>query len=117
MLHQDRCNRRVRVLDMRCSFFHSPECVFVLAETGALTVHAIFALCTHPVPAVWPTEARLAQTASIDVVAPCTVSTVAHTFTVLPISACSALLIAPEDRNTGRHTDRPQTESSSLYCS
>lgn len=96
---------------MRCSFFHSPECVFVLAETGALTVHAVFALCTHPVPAVWPTEARLAQTASVDVVAPCTVSTVTHTFTVLAIRSCSTLLVAPEDRNMGRHTDGPQTAS------
>lgn len=82
--------------------FHrmTAERVFVLAETGAFTVHAIFAQCTHPVPAVWPTEARLAQAASIDVVAACTISTVAHTFTVLAVSACSTLLIAPVTSET-----------------
>lgn len=75
--------------------------MFVLAETGALTVHAVFTGRTHPVPAVWPAEARLAQAASVDVVAARTVRTVTHTFTVLTVRACSTLLIAPEGRNTG----------------
>lgn len=83
---------------LACTFsFHwvATECVFVLAKTQALTVHAVFARCTHPVPAVWTTEARLAEAASIDVVAACAVSTVTHTFTVLTIRACSTLLITP----------------------
>lgn len=77
--------------------FHwvATECVFVLAETRAFTVHAVFAGCTHPVPAVRTAETRLAEAASIDVVAACAVSTVTHTFTVLTISARSTLLITP----------------------
>lgn len=85
--------------------------MFVLAEAGAFTVHAVFARCTHPVPAVWTTEARLTQAASIDVVAACTVSAVAHTFAVLTVSACSALLIAPEDSNTECGTDAQKNET------
>lgn len=77
---------------------HSPECVFVLTETRAFTVHAIFARLAHPVPAVWTTEARLTETASINVVAACTISTVTHTFTVLTIGACSTVLVTPEGR-------------------
>lgn len=86
----------------RAFSFHwvTAECVFLLAETGAFTVHAIFARCAHPVPAVGTTEARLAQAASINVVAACTISTVAHTFAVLTISACSTLLIAPVTSET-----------------
>lgn len=77
---------------------HSPECVFVLTETRAFTVHAIFARLAHPVPAVWTTEARLTETASINVVAACTISTVTHTFAVLTIGACSTVLVTPEGR-------------------
>lgn len=72
-----------------------PECVFVLTETRALTVHAIYAVWAHPVPAVRTAEARLAQTGSIDVVAARTVSTVAHAFTVLSVTTCSTLLLTP----------------------
>lgn len=71
------------------------ECVFVLAETRALTVHAIYAVWAHPVPAVRTAEARLAQTGSIDVVAARTVSTVAHAFAVLSVTTCSTLLLTP----------------------
>lgn len=41
--------------------FHwvATECVFVLTETCALTVHAVFAVSTHPVSALWTAEARL----------------------------------------------------------
>lgn len=44
---------------------------------------------------MWAAEARLAQAASIDVVAACTISTVTHTFAVLTVSPCSTLFIAP----------------------
>lgn len=105
LLPEQHCLREVfaQLLSLRWQLplTHLPECVFVLAETGALTVHAVFTGRTHPVPAVWPAEARLAQAASVDVVAACTVRTVTHTFTVLTVRACSTLLIAPEGRNTG----------------
>lgn len=79
--------------------------MFVLAETAAFTVHAVFARCAHPVPAVWPAEARLAQAASVDVVAARAVGTVAHTFTVLTIGACSTLLVTPEGSSTEGYID------------
>lgn len=70
--------------------------MFVLAEARTLAVHAVFAVCAHPLSAVWATEARLAQTASVDVVAAGAVSAVTHAFTVLAVSAHSTLLITPE---------------------
>lgn len=93
--------------------------MFVLAETGAFAVHAVFARETHPVPAVWTAEARLTKAASVDVVAACAVSTVAHAFAVLAVGACSALLVAPEDSNesVNMHTNhKTESKTSILYC-
>ena len=59
------------------------------------TGKAVGAVRTHPLPAVWSTEARLAQTASVDVVAARSVGAVTHAFTVLPIAADRTLLTAP----------------------
>lgn len=71
--------------------------MLVLAQTAAFTVHAVFAGWTHPVPAVWAAEARLAEAGPVDVVA-ATVGALAHAFAVLTVAACGALLVAPEDR-------------------
>lgn len=88
---------------LTCAFsFHgvAAESVFLLAEARALTVHAVCSGCAHPVPAVWTAEARLTQAGSIDVVAARPVSTVTHTLTVLPVGACSTLLITPVTSET-----------------
>lgn len=63
-------------------------------------MHAVLARRTHAVPAVWTAEARLAQAAAVDVVAASAVGALAHAFAVLTVSACSALLIAPEGSGT-----------------
>lgn len=81
---------------------HSPESVFVLAEAGAFAVHAVLSRRAHPVSAVRPAEARLAQAAAVDVVAARPVGAVAHALAVLTVGARSALLVAPEQRNSGR---------------
>lgn len=73
----------------------SPESVLVLAEAGALAVHAVLARWTHPVATVRPAEARLTQTRPIDVVA-APVGALTHALAVLAVRARSALLVAPE---------------------
>lgn len=80
--------------------FHwvAAERVLVLAETRALTVHAVFARRTHPLPAVWAAKPGLTQAAAVDVEAASAVSAVTHTFTVLTVGACSTLLITPATR-------------------
>lgn len=78
----------------------SPECVLVLAETGALAVHAVLPRRTHPVATVRPAEARLTQTRPVDVVA-AAVGALAHALTVLAVRAGRALLVAPERSERG----------------
>lgn len=57
-------------------------------------MHAKGPVCTHPVPAVGAPEARLTQTAPVDVVTAGPVSTVTHTFTVLTKTTYWTLLTA-----------------------
>lgn len=59
-------------------------------------VHAVVPGATHPVPALRPAEARLAQAAAVDVVAAGAVGAVTHAFAVLTVRPCSALLVTPE---------------------
>lgn len=63
-------------------------------------MHAIFSMWTHPVPAVWTTEAWFTEAASVNVVAASAVCTVAHTFAVLTVGAHTALLITPVSSET-----------------
>lgn len=76
--------------------------MLVLAEAAAFTVHAVFPGRTHPVPAVRPAEARLAEAGAVDVVA-ATVGALAHAFAVLTVAARGALLVAPEDGDGGEY--------------
>lgn len=76
--------------------------MFVLTEARALAVEAVAARLAHPVPAVWAAEARLAEAAPVDVVAPGAVGAVALAFTVLAVGAGGAFLGTPED--AGRKT-------------
>lgn len=69
--------------------------MLVLAEAGALAVHAVLPRQTHPVATVWSAEARLTQTRPVDVVA-AAVGALAHALAVLAVGARRALLIAPE---------------------
>lgn len=85
---------------MRCLRCGSPESVLVLAEAGALAVHAVLARRTHPVAAVRPAEARLTQTRPVDVVA-AAVGALAHALAVLAVRARRALLVAPEHSEVG----------------
>lgn len=85
----------------------SPQSVLLLTETLLLTVNPIVPRRTHRVPALRPPEPRLTQAAAVDVEAPCTVGTVTHTFAVLAIGSCSALLLTPE-RSAGRLSSRRQ---------
>lgn len=71
------------------------ECVCFVAEAGVFTVKAVGAVPTHPLSALGSSEARLTQTASVDVIAASPVGTVAHTLTVPPITTHLTLLTAP----------------------
>lgn len=75
--------------------------MLVLAEAGALAVHAVLAGRTHPVAAVRPAEARLTQTRPVDVVA-AAVGALAHALAVLAVRARRALLVAPEHSESGK---------------
>lgn len=74
--------------------------MLVLAEAGALAVHAVLARRTHPVATVWPTKAWFTQTRPVDVIA-AAVGALAHALAVLAVRACRALLVAPEHSEYG----------------
>lgn len=78
----------------------SPESVLVLAEAGALAVHAVLARRTHPVATVRSAEARLTQTRPIDVVA-AAIGALAHALAVLAVRTRRTLLVAPEHSEQG----------------
>lgn len=69
--------------------------MFLLTETLVFTVHAVVPGPAHPVPALRAAEPRLTHAAAVDVEAAHGVCTVAHTFTVLTIGTCRALLVTP----------------------
>lgn len=72
-----------------------------------LAVHAVVPRRTHPVPALRPAESGLTKAAAVDVEAARAVCTVAHTFTVLAVGTCRALLITPEGPNRRTHGGDP----------
>ncbi|PWA24953.1 hypothetical protein CCH79_00015497 [Gambusia affinis] len=76
-------------------------------ETFVLAVHAVVPRRTHPVPALRPAESGLTKAAAVDVEAARAVCTVAHTFTVLAVGTCRALLITPEGPNRRTHGGDP----------